>query len=104
LKVMTETPNTQATEVPAEPTSKKTGGRGQKTKSKGHSYVPGKSCIQLGQKHNYIITKSKKSMRCTKCGSTRWLGAVKKSKKASRSKKASDENGAANGNGDGQTE
>ena len=102
MKVMTETPNTQATETSAEP--QKTKGRGQKTKSKGHSYVPGKSCIQLGQKHNYVITKSKKSMRCTKCGSTRWLGAVKKSKKASKSKKTSNENGATNGNGDGQTE
>ena len=100
MKVMSETPNTPTTEAPSEPTSKKS--KGQKSKSKGHSYVPGKSCIQLGQKHNYVITKSKKSMRCTKCGSTRWLGA-KKSKK-SKSKKASNENGATSDNGNGQTE
>lgn len=96
MKVMTETPNTPSAET-SEPTSKKTGGRGQKTKSKGHSYIPGKSCIQLGLKHNYVITKSKKSMRCTRCGSTRWLGAKvkkgKKGKKGAPAEETSTENG-----------
>jgi hypothetical protein len=79
---MTETPNAPASEAPAEPTSKKS--KGQKSKSKGHSYIPGKSCIQLGQKHNYVKTKSGASMRCTKCGSTRWLGGKKKAKKGKK--------------------
>lgn len=105
LKAMTETPNeTAAPEAPAESTSKKR--KGPQTKSKGHSYVPGKSCIQLGQKHNYVITKSKKSMRCTKCGSTRWLGGKKsKAKKGKKAQaEAQSESSESPGNGNGQTE
>jgi len=75
-------------------TSKKTGGRGKKS-SKGHTYQKGKSCIMLGQKHNYKLTPSGKSMRCTKCGSTRWVGKAKKAKKG-KSKKDESDNGSQN--------
>jgi len=70
-------------------------GRGSKKSSKGHTYQKGKSCIMLGQKHNYKLTPSGKSMRCTKCGSTRWVGKAKKAKKG-KSKKNESDNGSQN--------
>jgi hypothetical protein len=71
---------------------------------KGHTYQKGKSCIQLGGKHNYKMTPSGKSMRCTKCGSTRWVGKAKKAKKGKGKKSAADNGNDTSDNESQQTE
>lgn len=86
------------TQSPSEPEGPETPTKGRGSKkaaSKGGTYQKGHSCIQLGQKHNYKPTPSGKSMRCTKCGSTRWLAGTKKSKKGKkgRAKAESEEQG-----------
>jgi hypothetical protein len=82
---LTDEQETAAEEAPTTPR------KGSKSSKKGHTYQKGKSCIQLGQKHNYKITPSGKSMRCTKCGSTRWIGKPKKAKKGKKA--AAESNG-----------
>jgi len=82
-KKMSSDNETQSEEAPTTGSKK-----GSKSSKKGHTYQKGKSCIQLGQKHNYKLTPSGKSMRCTKCGSTRWVGKPKKAKKGKKNQPA----------------
>jgi hypothetical protein len=43
-------------------------GTGRSQPSKG-SYTPGTSCLMQGKKHNYVLSQSRKTYRCTNCNS-----------------------------------